>query len=333
MPFLRRAVGALAVALGLATSAAHAETGEVRFTRQPGLIYMPMVLAEQQRLVEKHVASAGLGDVKVSWVTLTSGGASVDALISGNVDFVTSGATNLLLAWDRTRGEVKGLAASAGAPMMLVTRNPAVKTLADFSAKDRIAVPTVKVSAQAVMLQIAAERQFGEAGRNKLDALTVQLGHPDAVGALLGGTSEVNSHFSLPPYQQIELKDPKIHVVLNSYDVVGGPLSNAIVFGRGKFMDQNPKTTAAVLAAIDEANALIRDDPNKAAEIYLAATKEKFTPDELVAMMKQPGVVFSATPYGTMLQADHLAKAGVLKNRPKAWTDFFAKAVHDRPGT
>ncbi len=121
--------------------------------------------------------------------------------------------------------------------------------------------------------------------------------------------------------------------MLNSYDVVGGPLSNAIVFGRGKFMDQNPKTTAAVLAAIDEANALIRDDPNKAAEIYLAATKEKFTPDELVAMMKQPGVVFSATPYGTMLQADHLAKAGVLKTRPKAWTDFFAKAVHDRPGT
>ena len=66
MPFLRRAAGALAVALGLATSVAHAETGEVRFTRQPGLIYMPMVLAEQQRLVEKHVASAGLGDVKVS---------------------------------------------------------------------------------------------------------------------------------------------------------------------------------------------------------------------------------------------------------------------------
>ncbi|KMO17164.1 ABC transporter substrate-binding protein [Methylobacterium platani] len=333
MPFLRRAVGALAVALGLATSPVQAETGEVRFTRQPGLIYMPMVLAEQQRLVEKHVAAAGLGDVKVSWVTLTSGGASVDALISGNVDFVTSGATNLLLAWDRTRGEVKGLAASAGAPMLLVTRNPAVKTLADFSAKDRIAVPTVKVSAQAVMLQIAAERQLGEAGRNKLDPITVQLGHPDAVGALLGGTSEVNSHFSLPPYQQIELKDPKIHVVLNSYDVVGGLLSNAIVFGRGKFMDQNPKTTAAVLAAIDEANALIRDDPKRAAELYLGATKEKFTPDELVAMMKQPGVVFSTTPYGTMLQADHLAKAGVLKTRPKAWTDFFYKAVHGQPGT
>ena len=50
-------------------------------------------------------------------------------------------------------------------------------------------------------------------------------------------------------------------------------------------------------------------------------------------MMKQPGVVFSTTPYGTMLQADHLSKAGVLKNRPKEWKEFFYKAVHGQPGT
>ena len=34
MPFLRRAVGALAVVLGLAAAPAQAETNEVRFTRQ-----------------------------------------------------------------------------------------------------------------------------------------------------------------------------------------------------------------------------------------------------------------------------------------------------------
>ncbi|GJD49512.1 hypothetical protein OPKNFCMD_2243 [Methylobacterium crusticola] len=332
MRCLTRAAGALLLALGLAAPA-RAEVKEVRFTHQPGLIYMPLILAEQQKLVEKQIAAAGLGDVRVSWITLTSGGASVDALISGNVDFVTSGATNLLLAWDRTRGEVKGLAASAGAPMMLVTRNPAVKTLADFSSKDRIAVPTVKVSTQAVLLQIAAERQLGDGGRNKLDPITVQLGHPDAVGAVLSTNNEINSHFSLPPYQQIELRDPRVHVVLNSYDVAGGPLSNAVVFGRRSFVEQNPRTAAAILAALEEADALIRDDPKRAAELYLAATREKLTADELVAMMKQPGVVFSTTPYGTMLQAEHLAKAGVLKSRPKDWKEFFFPAVHDRPGT
>ena len=332
MKLVARAVGALLLSLGIAQPAA-AEVKEVRITHQPGMIYLPVILMEQNKLIEKHAAAAGLGDVKVNWITFTSGGASVEALVSGNVDFVTSGATNLLLVWDRTKGEVKGLAGSAGAPMFLVTRNPDVKTLADFSQKDRIAVPTVKISTQAVLLQIAAERQLGQAGRNKLDPITVQLGHPDAVGAVLSPNNEVNSHFSLPPYQQMELKDPRVHTVLNSFDVVGGPLTNAVVFGRRAFVDANPKTSEAILAALEEADKLIKDDPKKAAEQYLAATKEKLTVDELVEMMKQPGVVFETTPHGTMLQAEHLAKAGVLKTRPKDWKEFFFPAVHGKQGS
>jgi NitT/TauT family transport system substrate-binding protein len=165
-----------------------------------------------------------LGNVKVDWVLVASGGAATEGLISGNLDVVGAGVSNLLTAWDRTRGEVKGLAASSGAPMLLVTRNPNVKTLADFSDKDRIAVPTLKISPQAVMLQIAAARQLGETDRQKLDPITIRVSHTDAVRAVLSDTNEVNSHFSLPPYQQMELKDPRVHVVLNSYEIVGRPL-------------------------------------------------------------------------------------------------------------
>ena len=131
----------------------------------------------------------------------------------------------------------------------------------------------------------------------------------------------------------MELKDPRVHVVLNSYDIAGGPLSNAVVFGRRKFVEENPKTTQAIVAALEEADRLIRDDPKKAAELYLAMTKEKLTPDELVEIMKQPGVVFSTTPYATMLQAEQIAKAGVLKTRPKDWKEFFFPFVHGQPGS
>ena len=167
---------------------------------------------------------------------MVSGGAAVEALVTGNIDVVTSGPTNLLAAWDRTQGEVKGLAASGGAPMLLVTRNPDVKTLADFTNKDRIAVPTPKISPQAVLLQIAAARQLGEASRHKLDPLTTRVSHPDAVDAVLSDTDQVNSHFSSPPFVQMELKDPRVHVVLNSSDIVGGPYTNMVVFTRRKFV-------------------------------------------------------------------------------------------------
>ena len=141
------AAGALLLSFRLALPAV-AEVDKVLITYQPGLTYMPVILAGKNKLIQKHAAAAGVANLTVDWVLLASGGATVEALVTNNVDVATSGATNLLAAWDRTHGEVKALAASGGAPMLLVTRNPDVKTLADFSDKDRIAVPTLRVKTE-----------------------------------------------------------------------------------------------------------------------------------------------------------------------------------------
>ncbi len=311
----------------------HAETGEVRITKQPGLLYLPMILMETGKLVEKHAAAAGLGDVKTTWITFNSGGAATDALLSGNVDFVTSGASNMLLLWDRTKGQVKGVAACGGMPMYLLTRNPDIKTLKDFSAKDRIAVPTIKVSSQATILQMAAEQEFGPGQAGKLDSITLQLGHPDATLSILSPQSEVNSHFSLPPYQNIALKDPAVHKVLSSLDVFGGPVNNAIVFSTAKFRDANPKVMAAVMAALAEAMQMIKTEPKKAVDIYLSQVKEKVSAEELVAILAEPGVVFDVAPVGMQKFATFMAKAGTIKTAPASWKDFFFAEAHALNGT
>lgn len=330
---IRRALASLfGLALALsAAQAAKAEVSEVRIARQPGLVYLPMIIVEQKNLLEKHAKALGLPELKANFLTLTSGGASSDALISGNVDMVMSGTTNMLLLSDRTRGDVKGIAGVGGTPMLLVTRNPDVKSLKDFKSGDKIAVPTVKVSTQAVLLQIAAKKQLGNA--NALDAYTIQLGHPDAVAALSSPSNEVNSHFSLPPFQERELQIPGVHTVLNSIDVSGGPLSNAIVYSRKAFVEANPNVVKATIAALDEAAELIKSDPKGVLELYKAATNDKSSVEEMAETIKQPGVVFSTTPYGVMLQANHFFETGVIKTKPNSWKDFFFPAVHDRPGT
>jgi NitT/TauT family transport system substrate-binding protein len=329
--WLRSVIG---VGLALAIAApATAEVSELRITKQPSIIYLPLVVMEQGKLLEKHAKAAGLGDLKVSWITFNSGGASTDALLSGSVDLVTSGVSNLLLLWERTKGEVNGLTSVGGLPMLLVTRDPAVKTLKDFTEKDKIAVPTIKVSSQAMVLKMAMEKMYGEAARDKLDAMTVQLGHPDAMIAVVGGSSEVNSHFSAPPYQFTELKAPGVHLVLDSSDVFGGPASNAVVFGTRKFYDANPKTIAAFIAGLEEANRLIARDPAAAAKIYLDATHEKYSVDEVVAMIKAPNVVYSTTPNATMVFANFMFKTGLIKTRPATWKEFFFPVVHNLPGT
>ena len=330
--WLATCVAGIAAALAFSVPA-RAETSELRITKQPSIIYLPLVVMEQNKLVEKHAKAMGLGDLKVQWITFNSGGAATDALLSGSVDLVTSGVSNLLLLWERTKGEVNGVTSVGGLPMLLVTRDPNVKTLKDFTDKDKIAVPTIKVSSQAMVLKMALEKMYGAQARDSLDAVTVQLGHPDAMLAVVGGKSEVNSHFSAPPYQAQELKTPGVHLVLDSSDVFGGPASNAVVFGTKKFYEANPKTIAAFIAALEEANALIAKDPAAAAKIYLDATKEKFTVEEIVAMIKAPNVVYSTTPNATMVFADFMVKTGLIKTKPASWKEFFFPVVHKLPGT
>src|ERR1700693_1419112 len=176
----------IAAALALAFPL-RAEVSEVRISRQYDLRYLSVVIMEQNRLMKKRAKALGLGYIKVNWVTIGSGGTSTDSLLAGNLDFVTSGVSNMLLLWSRTGEQVKAVAAVGAVPLLLVTRNPNVKTIADFTEKDKIAVPTVKVSMQSTILGIAAQKLYGEAGRGRFDPFTVAMSPPDATVALLSG--------------------------------------------------------------------------------------------------------------------------------------------------
>src|SRR5208282_6371960 len=93
------------------------------------------------------------------------------------------GVPGLVTLWAKTKGtaqEVRGISALSSQPFLLNTRNPDVKTVRDFSAADRIALPAVKVSVQAVTLEMAAAEAFGKENFAKLDHLTVSLSPPDA---------------------------------------------------------------------------------------------------------------------------------------------------------
>ena len=325
----------LIAAWGLGLGGARSEVSEIRVTRQPSLVYLPLVVMEQLKLFEKQAEARGLTGSKATWLTFTSGGASTDALLSGNVDLVTSGASNLLLLWEKTRGEVKGVAGASAIPMILVTRNPAVKTIRDFTERDRIAVPTLKVSMQATVLHLAAEQAFGMEGRDKLDSITVQLGHPDATAAILSPSHEVNSHFSLPPYVNTALADPKIHKVLDSADVVGGPLSNGVVFGTRRFHDANPKTMAAFIAGLEEAIALIKNEsqakrPNSTSPTPRRRTQVELTPGDDHRSGRR---LLRPHRYNTGKVADVFVRSGIMKQTPKSWRDYFFSDVHGLPGS
>ena len=332
----RTASGAIAVLImALSGSPALAQQkSEIVLSRQPGIFYMPSHIMEKQKLIEKHAAALGASGVSIKWITLSGGGAQTDALLAGGVDILNTGTGNLLLLWDRTRGGVKGIVATSAQPMTLISRDANIKSLRDIGPNDKIAVPTVKVSTQAIVLQIAAAELFGADQWSKLDPNTVQLGHPDAYVAMTNAQHEVRNHFAIPPFTFLELKNVSgAHVVLSSPDVMGGPLSQAQFFTTTRFADANPKIVQAVRDATKEAHDLIRSDTRAAVEIYKEVTGDKTSVEDLLAWLREPGMMeWNLQPQGTMKFAAHLFRTGTLKTQPKAWTEYYLPLAHDLKG-
>jgi len=334
---LRLCVASLCCMLSLGIAApAHAETSEVRAAQQFGLSYLALMMMEDSKLVEKQAKTMGLGDIKVSWAKLGGPGAMNDALLSGGIDFGTGGVPSLITLWSKTHGtpqEVRGVGALNSMPVNLVTSNPNVKSIRDFTDKDKIAVTTVKVSTQALLLQMAAAKEFGEQNYAKLDPLTVSLPHPDAMTALLSGGGTITAHFSSPPFQYQEVGRPGIRTILSNYEILGGPATFNVVWSTAKFRDANPKTYAAFVAAFEEATATINRDKRAAAEVYKRMSGTKETVEELLKMMEDPLVEYTLTPKSIMKTAEFMEKVGTIKEKPSSWKDLFFPNVHGLQGS
>jgi NitT/TauT family transport system substrate-binding protein len=316
-------LSALALAASVATPA-HAE-GQLRIAQQFGVVYLLLNVAQDQKLIEKHARRQGV-PVNVEYVQLSGGNAVNDALLSGSIDVAGAGLGPLLTIWDRTAGRqnVKGIASLGNFPYYLVSTNPNVKTIADFTDKDRIALPAVTVSVQARILQMAAARQWGTAQYKRLDHLTQSVPHPDATAAVIAGQTELNSHFGNPPFQDQELAgNPKAHIVLNSYDVLGGPSSSTLLYATEKWVKENPKTYRAFVDALNEAAQLVASNPELATDAYLRVTKAKTDRAFLLKVIRNPQIQFKVAPQNTLGLAQFLFEAGAIKKQPASWKDYF----------
>lgn len=315
-----------------APPAARAEVNEVTFAQQFGLAFLPIMVMENQKLVEKQAAARGLPDVKGLYLKMSGPAVMVDALLSGSLHFAAQGPPSLALLWDRTKGQVKAVGGITTYNLWLNTRNPNVNALKDFSDKDRIAVPSVKSSTQAILLQMAAEREFGADQKFKFDPLTVGLGHPDAMASVLNPAGEINAHFASSPFHEMEMK-AGLRSITTAFDINGGQSSQLVMGATEKFRTENPKVFAAVIAALDEAIAWINEDKHRAAQLYLTMSNDKKTSEaEAYSMMVSQGFEYTRTPMKVGNLFQFMARIGSIKTKPASWKDLFFSEAQNLPG-
>lgn len=332
---LVRTLLAVGLAAVLAAPGARAEVAEVVLAQQFGAVYLPAMVMESEKLVEKHLAASGMGDVKVKWAKLGGPAAINDATIAGSLHFACQGIPSLAVIADRTRGNigVKAMGSVVNSNIWLNTRNPNVKSLKDFTEKDRIAIPSLKVSTQAIMMHLGAEQIWGKGNHTKLDHIIVALPHPEALAAVTNAGHEINSHFATTPFHEGEIK-AGLRTVTTAYEIMGGPNTGLTFTSNEKFRRENPKVFAAVSKAFDESFDWINSDKRRAAKTYIALSKEKrLTEDELFKTMSSPDLEYTKVPQKVFKMVEFLHSIGSVKTKPASWKEFFFDEVHALPGS
>ncbi len=323
---------ALAAVL-LAFSPAHAEKQELVLAQQFGLAYLPLMVMQDQQLVEKHAQAAGIR-VGVKWVHFAGGGAMNDALISGGVDIAAGGVPSLILMWDKAGDQlgVKGLSAVNTSPLYLNVNNPAITSIKDFTGKDKIALTSAKVSSQAIILQMAAAQTFGPENYSALDRLTVTMRHPDAMALLLAKTGDITAHFTSAPFQYEELEQPGIKTILNSKDVIGDA-TFIVTYTTKSFYEADPGLVSAYIGALKEAIELIKSNKPQAIEIYARLMKVAAKDQPMLEkILNNPDFTFSVTPRGLTKYANFMRSTGLIKHTADSWRDILFPAVWNSDG-
>jgi NitT/TauT family transport system substrate-binding protein len=326
-------ISRLTVALSLAASmlasasnVAAAADNEIRVVGAYGLQFLPTYVAIDKKLIEKHAVELGIADPKVTFNWVSNGGAINDAIISDSSDIGEVPGPALVLLWNKTRGAqaIRGVLAASEIPPILVTIDPRIKTIDDYTDQDRIAMATVKISSYAIMMQMAAAQRYGWEQRNRFDPMSVQLGFSETMAVLLSGGTEIKSTVIVPPYNEELLESGKAHQVLSLDDVLGGHGTLNVFSTTEKFHSQNPKAFAAVKAAFIEAIQFINSDPLAAADIYLKREPSKHDSSWIVNMMSDKNLVnFTPDPHRFGKLAAFLHQSGAINAEPASWRDLF----------
>lgn len=330
---MSRLAAVLVLLLGV-VGVARAEVDRITFVRQFGIAYTPLLMMEADRLIETHAERLGLAGFKVDWKVMTSGAATNDGLLSGQLAFGIGAPPAMLLLWDKTRGTanaIRGVVGVAVMPTVLVTSNPAIRSLRDFGEGDRIAVPAVRWSNAALALQMASAATWGADQWSRLDRQTVALPHPDAAAQVIG-RGDIRSHFASPPYDAYELRSPQVHKVLSSVEVMGRT-SLTVIWTTERFAVANPRVEAAVRGAVEEALETIRRDPVAAADRYLQLSGDKIAREDLLTVFADPEIRFEAAPQGMMVFAQFMQRIGALKAAPADWRALFPGLAAGVPGS
>ena len=298
-----------------------------------GFAFLPLYVCEDLKLIEKQAKLAHL-DVQARFQRFANSGDLHDAIAKGQIDMGPFGTAPLIAAWQQTKGtpgEILAVSGITSLPLTLLGNQAGEHSIAELKPTDRIAVPTL-TSPQMYLLEMQSEKTFGRFDR--LLGQIVALSHQQSIAALVENTGQATAYFSSPPFAQLALRSPNVHVLLASSDVVNGK-SSFLIMGAGRsYLQAQPQMAQVVEKAIDEAARMIHDDPRRAAQIYLTHEPSvTFNSAAIETAVRDVKDEFGSPVYGVQTFADFMNRRGDLKPPLQSWKEIVAPAMLNSPST
>lgn len=333
----RRALATLFVALVLAAPCAAQTRAKSERAQKPGEIaigvghgigFLPLFLAQDLGLLDKHSKASGVSG-KLVVRRFHSAAPMQQALSKGEIAAGAYGVPGFLLARDAVRNTPQELLAVSGIttlPLVLVTARPDIKALTDIKPNDKVAVPML-TAPQVTYLRMQTNQWFTFGAWNRLRQQLVAMPHQDSLEALTAG-KEIAAYFSSPPFTQIALRDPKVRAIMSSSDIMGGKASFLVLASQKGTLASHPKLPEALAKAIDEASGIIRSDPRRAATVWLKWEPSHTLDARMVeAILRDLKDDFGSGVFGVEATASYLRKDNRLKDAFWSWKDVVAPVI------
>ena len=219
----------------------------------------------------------------------------------------------------RDRGFKVGLISSMTVmDLLLLTNDPAIKSLKDFDASKKIAV-TAPDTNQAFILRLAAKQALGDA--KALDGSFLAMPHPDALQALI--TNQIAGYMGSPPFQNEAMKRG-CRTLLNSRDLVG-PLTFSVCFATETFGKAKPAIAQALREAIRKGIDLLKSNPAEAAKLLAADSGGRQTEEDFTKLLADPNTEFTNQLVGVSKLAEFMRATGYLQNDVGSAADLMLK--------
>jgi NitT/TauT family transport system substrate-binding protein len=134
------------------------------------------------------------------------------------------------------------------------------------------------------------------------------------------------------PFTDRGLKLPGAHVVADSHEVFGGPLTQITLLASRQTKQKNPTLFKAIASALEQSIKVCNADKRAAAVLWKKAQNASESVDELFALLGDPGFEFTSQPHRIAYFVAFLKRIGAMKSEVGDWKELFRETAYDRQG-